>query len=66
MDRQIIHQPDWNDPAENSLRRHFLRYREGILRTIQDGTDWWAVELGVENLAGLFAGNYPSWEIYSG
>lgn len=65
VDRQVIERPDLNDPAENSLRRHLLRYREDILTTIPDDTEWWAAELAAGDLAGLFAINYPAWHIYS-
>ncbi len=65
VDRRIIERPDLNDPAENSLRRRLLRYRDDILTTIPDDTEWWAAELSVEDLAGLLAINYAAWEIYS-
>jgi hypothetical protein len=65
VDRRIIERPDLNDPAENSLRRRLLRYRDDILTTIPDDTAWWAAELSGEDLAGLLAINYPAWEIYS-
>ena len=66
VDRRIIDRPDLNDPAENSLRRRLLRYRDDILTTIPGDTGWWAAELSGEDLAGLLAINYPAWEIYSG
>ena len=65
-DRRIIERPDLNDPAENALRRQLLRYRDDILITIPDDTEWWEIELASEDLAGLLAINYPAWEIYSG
>jgi hypothetical protein len=66
VDRQIIERPDLNDPAENALRRQLLRYRDDILTTIPDTTEWWEAELLPEDLFGLLAINYPAWEIYSG
>jgi hypothetical protein len=66
VDRRIIERPDLNDPAENSLRRQLLRYRDDILTTIPDDTGWWAAELSADDLFGLLAINYPAWEIYSG
>jgi len=66
VDRQVIERPDLNDPAENALRRQLLRYRDDILTTIPDETEWWAAELAAEDLAALFAINYPAWEICSG
>lgn len=64
-DWQIIERPDLNDPAENALRRQLLAYREDILTTIPDDTEWWEAELSAEDLAGLLAINYPAWEAYS-
>ncbi len=66
VDRRIVERPDLNDPAENALRRQLLRYRDDILTTISDDTEWWEAELAAEDLVGLFAINYPAWEIYSG
>lgn len=66
MDRRIIEDPDLDDPAENALRRRLLAYRDDILTTIPDDTEWWACELRGQDLARLFAINYPAWEIYSG
>ncbi len=66
VDRQVIERPDLNDPAENSLRRQLLSYRDDILTTIPDDAEWWEAELAAEDLATLFAINYPAWEIYSG
>ena len=65
VDRRIIERPDLNDPAENALRRQLLRYRDDILTTIPDDTEWWSAELSTGDLAGLLAINYPAWEIYS-
>ena len=66
VDRQIIERPDLNDPAENALRRQFLRYRDDILTTIPKDAAWWDAQLAGEDLPGLLAINYPAWEIYSG
>lgn len=66
VDRRILENPDLNDPAENALRRHLLRYRDDILMTIPPDTEWWEAELSADDLAGLYAINYPAWEIYSG
>lgn len=66
VDRRIIERPDLTNPAENALRRQLLRYRDDILNTIPDDSEWWAAELSAEDLAGLLAINYPAWEIYSG
>ena len=65
VDRRIIERPDLNDPAENSLRRQLLRYRDEILATIPEDTEWWEANLLPDDLAGLLAINYPAWQIYS-
>ncbi len=66
VDRRIIERPDLNDPGENALRRQLLCYRDDILTTIPNDTEWWEAELMAEDLASLLAINYPVWEIYSG
>jgi len=66
-DRHIIERPNLDDPAANSRRfRLLFSYREGILRYISGIAEWYQAELSGDDLAGLFAGPYPSWEIYSG
>ena len=65
VDRRIIERPDLIDPTENALRRRRLAYRDDILTTIPAETEWWAAELAADDLADLFAINYPAWEVYS-
>ncbi len=65
VDRSVVERPDLNDPAENSLRRHLLRYRDDILTGIPEDTEWWEAELAGEDLSGVLHINYRAWDIYS-
>ncbi len=64
-DRHIIYYPNLDDREENSRRRQFLSYRGGILKDISGISEWFRAELSADDLRGLHASPYPSWEIYS-
>jgi hypothetical protein len=46
----IVHQPDFNDEAENAIRRALLfRRRATMWRELPDDTQWWEIEIEPED-----------------
>ena len=65
-DLRIIKDPDVTNADENIRRRQLIAYRGGIIEDIANSTEWREATRGVDDLAGLFASPYPSWELFSG